>query len=194
MSKLPYVNRFVVCALTLVWVTLRTPELPAQQQPPAGYWSLDRSSSSIEFVARARLGDVEGQFHEWSFTGAVPQNLAQARGQISVDVASIDTRNQRRDDHLRNPDFFEVERFPTAVFIVQSVEVDQDLVYVTGQMQIKGKTLPVELELERSETANRLELKGAMHIRRFDYGITYNSVINPIENVVLMRLHLVFVH
>ena len=194
MSKLPHANRIAVYALGLAWAGLWIPALPAQQQPSPGYWRLDQSSSSIEFVARARLGDVEGQFHDWSFTGSVPQNLAQARGQISVDVASIDTRNQRRDDHLRNPDFFEVERFPTAVFSVQNVEIDQDLVYVTGQMQIKGKTLPVEVELERSETANRLELRGAMHIRRFDYGITYNSVINPIENVVLMRLHLVFVH
>lgn len=158
----------------------------------AGNWELDESTSSIAFTVDSRLGAVNGVFHKWQMDAQVPSDLASGSGKIVVDVASIDTQNRRRDNHLRDPDFFEVEAYPTAVFTVQSVKDDDDRVRVTGTMQIKDVTRTETIVFRKTESDDRLELNGRVIIDRTDYGITYDSIFNPIEDEVILRMKLVF--
>ena len=158
----------------------------------AGSWELDKSTSSITFTVGSRLGAVDGVFHKWQMDAQVPEDLSAGSGKIIVDVASIDTQNRRRDNHLRDPDFFEVETFPTAVFTVKSVEDDDDRVRVTGTMQIKDVTRTETIVFRKTESDDRLELNGRVILDRTAYNITYDSIFNPIENEVILRMKLVF--
>lgn len=160
----------------------------------AGSWELDKSTSSITFSVDSRLGAVDGVFHKWQMDAEVPSDLNKGSGRIVVDVASIDTQNRRRDNHLRDPDFFEVETYPTAVFTITSVDADPDAdrVRVTGSMQIKDVTRTETIVFRKNETDDRLELSGRVIIDRTDYGITYDSIFNPIDDEVILRMKLVF--
>ncbi|MEQ9366622.1 MAG: YceI family protein [Leptospirales bacterium] len=158
----------------------------------AGEWKLDESTSAVTFTADSRLGAVDGVFHKWSMDATVPADLAKGAGKFVVDVASIDTQNRRRDDHLRNPDFFEVEKYPQAVFTIQSVTAEESSVKVLGTMKIKNVERTETLSFRRVESADRLELNGRIIIDRTKYGITYDSIFNPIENEVILRMKLVF--
>ncbi len=158
----------------------------------AGEWQLDRATSSVTFTADSRLGAVDGVFHKWSLDAKVPADLTKGSGKVVVDVASLDTQNRRRDDHLRNPDFFEVGTYPQAVFTIQSVSADEGRVNVTGSMKIKNVERTETLSFRRVESDDRLELNGRILIDRTKYGITYDSIFNPIDNEVILRMKLVF--
>ena len=158
----------------------------------AGEWQLDTARSSVGFLAESRLGDVPGVFHKWQIDAKVPADLSKGSGRFVVNVASIDTQNKRRDDHLRNPDFFEVEKYPEAVFTIGSVSTEGDTVLVNGKMRIKDVERSETIRFRKTESEDRLELKGRLVVDRTQYGITYDSIFNPIENEVLLQLNLVF--
>ncbi|MCB1308874.1 MAG: YceI family protein [Leptospiraceae bacterium] len=154
-------------------------------------WAVDKSASSIGFTADSLFGDVPGTFHEWSFNGTINSDVTSAAGTLTVQVASIDTNNSTRDDHLRNEDFFEVTRFPTATFRIQSVEPDGEYLIVSGSLTIRDVTRPVEMEFKKSVTGNQAVLNGRMLLNRTDYGIDYNSRLNPIEEEVVLEMKIV---
>lgn len=165
--------------------------VPGVQAQPS-VWKLDREQSSIQFVAGSRLGDVPGVFHKWSADIAVPADLSKATGTIVVQVESIDTKNRRRDDHLRNPDFFDVAKFPTAKFVIKSVEDSEDSVRATGQFTIHGVAKTETIRFRKEVADNVMTLKGQVVIDRFAYGITYDSIFNPIEQQIPLKLSLRF--
>jgi polyisoprenoid-binding protein YceI len=113
-----------------------------------------------------------------------PQDVATARVRMSVEAASIDTANGRRDNHLRSEDFFHVERFPAIVFESQRVEGTGASLRVVGHLTIRGVTrevtIPVEVELAR----DRVVARGEFVLNRHDYGISYSSFLNPIGDAV----------
>ncbi len=186
--KLHVSRMLAVLAAAALFVLTAAPGIQAQ----GSVWKLDRANSSIKFVAGSRLGDVPGVFDEWSADVTVPADLTKSSGKIVVQVESIDTKNRRRDDHLRNPDFFEVEKFPTATFVIQSVEDNEDSVRVSGEFTIKGTAKSETIRFRKEVEGDTLTLKGQVVIDRFAYGITYDSIFNPIEQQIPLRLSLKF--
>ena len=164
---------------TLAVLLIAAPALTA-----AGY-TIDSAGSSLTFVAPSRLGDVDGVFKKWKFEGTIDDPF-KVKGKIVVDVASIDTNNRRRDDHLRNEDFFHVEKFPQAVFAIEGIEADGDAYTVKGSLTMHGVTKPISFELVRED----LTLKGGVVINRMDFGITYQSALNPIDEQIPLRIKL----
>jgi len=94
-------------------------------EPPEGART---ASGSIEFVGRNMLMKATGTFHRWRFQRVEidRQHPEQSVVEVEIDVASIDTGIEKRDDHLRSADFFDVERFPTATVLVDGVTADGD--------------------------------------------------------------------
>lgn len=181
----------------------QTPEpAPAPQPKPAAgenssptsYWKLDRQASRVGFVASSMLtGDLDGVFHKWAFSGNIPRDLEGAQGRLTVEVASIDTNNRRRDDHLRNEDFFHVEKHPTAVFHLEKADrTASDIVVAMGNLTIKETTKRVTVPFQISESGNRMTMQGRILIKRSAYGVDYDSVMNPIEEDVVLDIKLVF--
>jgi len=84
---------------------------------PTGTWSVDPSHSNVEFsVKHLGIASVRGAFNEFEGALELGDDLAGARAYASVSVASVDTNQERRDAHLRSPDFFDAERFPKLTF------------------------------------------------------------------------------
>jgi polyisoprenoid-binding protein YceI len=115
---------------------------------PVGTWQIDPVHSSLEFQVRNMgLVTVKGFFADFEGTLEVDED-GSARAEGTVQAASVHTRSEKRDEHLRAPDFFDVEQHPEIVFRVTGVEPDGDDLKVHGDLTIKGITRPVELRAE----------------------------------------------
>lgn len=150
-------------------------------------WVLDPAHTTIGFSARHMgLSTVRGRFT--SFTGSIeldPSDVTAAKGTVEVDMASIDTGNEQRDEHLRSPDFFDVERFPKMTFEVSSVtrEGSEGDYRVVGDLTIKDITREVEFDFEyagegKDPYGNR-RVGGSLTttIKRTDWGLTWNVAL-----------------
>jgi len=152
-----------------------------------GTYTIDPSHSRIGFVARhAMVTKVRGSFNEFTGTGFFDaENPAASHLELTIEAASIDTRNADRDGHLRSNDFFDMEQFPQITFVSTAVEAVDDATYrVTGDLTIKGVTKPVTVDFEYGGTAtdpfgnDRLGFDGSVVINRKDWGVAWNA---PLE-------------
>jgi polyisoprenoid-binding protein YceI len=159
---------------------------PAGAKQNTMSWNIDSTHSTVEFSVRhLGIATVKGAFHTVSGELEVDeQDITRSRGRVVVDVASIDTREERRDAHLRGADFFDVDSHPTATFESRSIRHLHDNRYeVEGDLTIRGATRPVVLSAELSEFitdpwGNRraaVEVEG--EINRTDFGLTWNQVL-----------------
>jgi polyisoprenoid-binding protein YceI len=145
-------------------------------------WTIDTAHSSVGFVARHMgLSKVRGQFTE--FRGEVegdPSDITTAKARFEIDTASVDTGNPDRDGHLKSPDFFDVENYPTMTFVTTSIEADGDDYKVTGDLTIKDQTHPVELAYEHGgdlqDPFGNRKIGGSLSgtIKRSEWGLTWN--------------------
>jgi polyisoprenoid-binding protein YceI len=144
---------------------------------PAGTWSIDPGHSEIGFTARHLMSKVRGRFERFEgqvVTGESPSATA------TVDLNSINTHEENRDNHLRSADFFDVEKFGAMTFTSTSVTGGGNGLLVTGDLTIKGVTRPVTLDVEvlGTETdpwgGSRVGLEGTTSISRKDFGVDFN--------------------
>jgi len=112
-------------------------------------WNFDKAHSNIGFSAKHMLiANVRGQFQDYegmvSFDG---KDLENGSAEITIDVKSINTNNERRDNHLRSSDFFEVDQFPIISFKSTKItKTGENEFQMTGDLTIKGITKPVTLD------------------------------------------------
>jgi polyisoprenoid-binding protein YceI len=149
-------------------------------------WDIDSSHATLEFSVRhLGLASVKGTFHTLRGQAAVDeQDLTRSTGRVEVDVASVDTRDERRDTHLRSADFFDVENHPTATFETREIRHLHDNLYeVTGDLTLRGVTRPVTLSAEVSEFITdpwglrRFAVEVDGEINRTDFGLSWNQVL-----------------
>lgn len=152
-----------------------------------GTYRLDQAHSHVGFVARhAMVTKVRGTFDDVEGTGIFDaENPAASHVEVTIQAASIDTRNADRDAHLRSNDFFSMEQFPEITFRSTAVEQTGAADYrLTGDLTIKGTTKPVVFDLELTGTAvdpfgnRRIGLEGTATVNRKDWGVTWNA---PLE-------------
>lgn len=141
--------------------------------------SLEKSSK-LTFSAFTRVFDVEGTFGNWHVTARIdPDDLASAELNVNVDVASLATGLNARDEHLRNEDFLFVEKHPNATFTSSRVEVKSDsAIVVTGDLSIRGisKQVSVPVRITRSaDDSGSIGAAGVIRINRHDFGVSYKG-------------------
>jgi polyisoprenoid-binding protein YceI len=151
-----------------------------------GTFAIDPGHSRIGFIARhAMVSKVRGSFNEFDgsgfFDAATPAN---SHLEVTIQAASVDTRNAERDAHLRSGEFFDMESFPTIRFVSTSVVPrGADRFAVTGDLTLKGVTKPVTFDLELTGTSTdpwgntRLGLDGSAVINRKDWGVSWNAAL-----------------
>lgn len=123
-------------------VTTAAPAAPAS----AATYAIDPVHSELSFRIRHLLGRVAGTFGEWGGTVVMDTvDITRSRVDVTVRTASIDTRVQQRDDHLRTPDFFAADSFPTITFRSTGVAMEGRHIRVAGDLTIRGTTKPVVL-------------------------------------------------
>jgi polyisoprenoid-binding protein YceI len=149
-------------------------------------WAVDPSHSSIDFsVKHMMVAKVKGTFHNFEASiEADPTDLTTADIEFNIDIASIDTRNNDRDAHLRSGDFFDVEQNPTLKFKATNiVKKDEDEYEVTGDVTIRDVTRPetftvtFEGQGKNPWGAEVVGFSGKGSINRSDYGLTYNAAL-----------------
>ncbi len=143
----------------------------------AGTWSIDPSHSEIGFTARHLMSKVRGLFERFEgqiVTGEQPSATA------TIDLNSINTRDENRDAHLRSGDFFDVENSGPMTFTSTKVEEGGKGLLVTGDLTIKGVTKPVTLDVEYLGTegdpwgGTRAGFEGTTTISRKEWGVDFN--------------------
>jgi polyisoprenoid-binding protein YceI len=149
-------------------------------------WAVDSTHSSIDFtIKHMMIAKVKGTFHTFDAEiEADPTDLTSANLQFNVDLASIDTRNNDRDQHLRTADFFDVEQFPKMTFqSTEIVKVDHDDYQVTGNLSLHGVTRPETFKVTFEGAGKdpwgneKVGFSGQGSVKRSDYGLTYNAVL-----------------
>ena len=150
-----------------------------------GTYTLDASHTEIGFTTRhAMVTKVRGAFTEFEGTAVTGPNLADAKIDVTIQAASVDTGSADRDGHLRSADFFDVENYPTITF--RSTEVaaaDADTLRVTGDLTIKDVTRPVTIDFDYAGGATdpfgneRIGFEGSVVVNRKDFGLTWNAAL-----------------
>ncbi len=149
-------------------------------------WNIDLSHSGVHFTVRhLMVSKVRGAFTKWNGTLAInDEDITKSRIDISIDAASIDTDEAKRDAHLRSPDFFEVEKFPHLTFKSTKVErKNADTLAVTGDLTIRDVTRTVVLSVEEGGRVKdpwggtRAGYSASASISRKEFGLTWNALL-----------------
>jgi polyisoprenoid-binding protein YceI len=159
----------------------------------AGEWVLDPRASSITLKSRSLGGlvRVNGVFREVSGTGTIVPN-GEVSGTVTVAAASIDTRNTRRDTHLRSADFFDSGNHPDITFAADGIRPSDQGVTVTGALTVRGRTRPLAIDAAVSVQGDEeLWLDAEVVINRADFGLTWNQ-LGMVSMTSVLTIHAVF--
>jgi polyisoprenoid-binding protein YceI len=150
---------------------------------PSGTWMVDPSHSSVSFEVRhMMIATVRGQFREFEGTIVAAEHLAESRVSGKAIVASIDTGQADRDEHLRSPDFFDAEAFPEMSFRSTLIEhVEGGMFRIVGDLTIKDQTREVSLATVVHGAGadpwgnERVGLGAHVVINRTDFGLAWQQ-------------------
>jgi polyisoprenoid-binding protein YceI len=150
----------------------------------AGTWAIDPVHSEVGFTVRHMMvSKVRGKFTDFSgqfVTGADPLDSTVT---ATVQLASIDTGNADRDNHIRSADFFEVDAHPVMTFRSTGVRANGDGYALDGELTLKGVTRPVTLDIELGGFGPdpfggvRAGFTAVGEIKRSDFGVDFNAVL-----------------
>jgi polyisoprenoid-binding protein YceI len=144
----------------------------------AGTWDIDASHSTVGFSVRHMMvSKVRGYFRDFAGEIVTAEDPAQSSVTATVDLGSIDTRQEQRDAHIRSADFFDVDNHPQMTFRSTAVRTDGADWVVEGELTIKGRTRPVTLALELNGFGpdayggTRAGFSAKTDINRNDFGV-----------------------
>jgi polyisoprenoid-binding protein YceI len=166
--------------------------------PQAGTWKIDASHSTIGFTARhLMISKVRGSFTSYAGSIQIGPAPAESSVEVTIDAASIDTRDAQRDAHLRSGDFLDTEHFPTLHFRSTGVvQTGPSTGTVTGDLTIRGVTQPVELGIELLGVVTdpwggeRIGIVATGEIDREAFGLTWNMALEAGGVVVGRKVQL----
>lgn len=166
-----------------------------------GDYTIDAAHSRIGFVARhAMVAKVRGQFTDLTGTAHLDaSDPSKSTAQVTIQVQSIDTNNEQRDQHLRTNDFFDAPTYPEITFASTKVEATGNETYrMSGDLTIKGVTKPIVIDWEATGTAIdpynnvRAGFEGKAIINRTDFGVNWNAALETGGVLVSEKITLEF--
>lgn len=176
---------FKTAVLTLAAAAMFAPSAHAQKL------TVDAEHSYVGFnVTHALLTQVKGKFREFNVDVTLDQaDITKSTLKVSIPVKSIYTGVTKRDDHLRSADFFDVEKFPEIKFVSKKITKTGSTLQVAGDLTIKGVTKQVVLPLKlagpqrTSDGGVKIGVSGRLVIKRSDFGMTWNTLIEGVNAV-----------
>ncbi len=161
----------------------------------AGTWAIDPVHTDVGFVVRHMVvAKVRGRFTKFEGQIVTGENPADSSVTATIDLTSIDTGNQQRDDHIRSADFFEVETYPTMTYRSTGVRQDGNDLILDGQLTLKGvtKNVPLRLELNGfgpdAYGGTRAGFTATADINRRDFGVNFNAALETGGAVVADKI------
>ncbi len=155
----------------------------------AGTWTIDPTHTEVAFTVRHLMSKVRGTFKEFEGSIEVADDLLASSAQATVQLASVETGTQQRDDHLRSSDFFDASTQPTMTYRSASLRPDGEGFVAVGELTVKGVNRPVELAVELLGVGTdaygneRIGLEATGQISRKEFGIDFNI---PLEGGKLL--------
>ena len=152
---------------------------------PTGTWAVDPAHSKAGFsVKHMGVSTVRGEFRDFEGSLEIGEDPSSASARGSVRAASVDTNEPKRDEHLRSPDFFDVEQFPELRFESKSIEqLDEDTFRITGDLTLHGVTQELEVEAAivgagtGPDGSERIGLEITGQLSRGDHGMKFNQAL-----------------
>ena len=148
-----------------------------------GTYTIDPTHSNVEFAVRhMMITTVKGRFGDVKGTVELPEQ-GEPRLDITIGTASVDTRSEQRDTHLRSGDFFDVETYPEMRFVSTKAERAADGWKVTGDLTIKGTTKPVVLTVAEEGAGvdpwgnQKVAYSATTKFNRTDFGLNWNAAL-----------------
>jgi polyisoprenoid-binding protein YceI len=158
-------------------------------------WTIDPVHSNVEFVARHMVvSKVRGRFRTFSGTIVTAENPLKSSVTAEIDLNSIDTGQEQRDNHLRSADFFEAETYPTMTYRATALSPDGDDFILHGKLPLKGVTKDVPLKLELNGFGpdayggTRAGFTATGEINRKDFGVNFGALMETGGAVVGDRI------
>jgi polyisoprenoid-binding protein YceI len=153
---------------------------------PTGTWIIDGTHSTVGFTVRhLMISKVRGAFGAFTGTAVVADDFADTRIEGSVDVSTVSTNEENRDNHLRSADFFDVEKYPEMKFTTTYIETtkDEDEFLLHGELTIRDVTKPATFKAEFGGVTvdgygqTKAALEANTTINRTEFGLTWNSTL-----------------
>jgi polyisoprenoid-binding protein YceI len=149
-------------------------------------WTIDPDHTDVGFLVRhMMIARVKGSFP--GVSGRIEmdhEDITRSSVDVTIDAASVTTRNEQRDAHLRSADFFDVENFPKLTFRSSAIEQAADgRLRITGDLTIRGTTRQVVLDAEQKGSGVdpwgqiRIAFTASTNVDRHDYGLTWNQAL-----------------
>ena len=157
-----------------------------------GEWVLDPTTSSVRLKSKVfGLLPVNGVFRAVSGSGTVSPD-GKAVGILLVAAASVDTRNRRRDTHLRSADFFDSDNHPDIIFTADDIRPSERGVAVTGALTVRDRTRPLSFDAAASVAGDgEVWLDAEVRVNRTDFGLTWNQ-LGMVAETSTLTIHAVF--
>ncbi|MGL4173069.1 MAG: YceI family protein [Actinomycetota bacterium] len=149
----------------------------------AGTWTVDPAHSEVGFTVRhLMVSKVKGRFADVSGTIVVANDILSSTVEATAQIASVDTRDANRDGHLKSPDFFDADTWPTMTFRSTGIQPHGDVFTLNGDLTIRDRTHPVSFSLEFNGAAANPMAEGQPvagfsatgEISRKDFGLEWN--------------------
>lgn len=149
-------------------------------------YTVDKDHSRLGFKVRHLVGKVDGEFKDFEGTFSFNEKkTADSKVKVTAKAASIDTNNEKRDAHLRGPDFFDTEKFQSLSFESKKVTAEgKGKFKLEGDLSIHGVTKPATFEVEYSGSAKdpwgniRTGFSAQTKINRKDFGLVWNKALD----------------
>ena len=165
--------------------------------PGSGVWEIDPGHAEVAFIGRhLMLAKVRGRFTGVSGAITVAEEPTESQLDVTIDMASVDSGDRTRDDHLRSADLFDVENHPTARFRSTAIAHSGTTGTITGALTIKDVTRSITLEVEylghiRDPWGfDRVAFSAHTTINREDWGLTWNMLLESGGLVVSKEIRL----
>lgn len=151
-----------------------------------GNWTVDKNHSQILFtVSHMVFSEVTGTFRDFDVIfESTKDDFTDAKIVATIKANSIDTQNERRDNHLKSDDFLNAEKYPEIAFKSTTVEkLSEDTYRITGQLTIRNVTKPVVLDVKFRGMIDdpwgnkKIAFKATTTIDRFDFGVAWNKTL-----------------
>jgi len=171
-------------------MTTATVKLPGYV---TGTWSIDPVHSEVSFVVRHMMvSKVRGRFDKFEGTLTTTPDPLQSTVTAAVDLSSVNTGNETRDNHIRSEDFFHVEKHPTMAFRSTGVRADGENYLLDGDLTLRNVTRPVTFRVELNGFGpdpyggTRAGFSATTEINRNDWNVSYNGPIPGATNGMVL--------
>jgi polyisoprenoid-binding protein YceI len=150
----------------------------------AGTWTLDPTHSDVTFSVRhLAISKVRGSFEKFDVTVVTAENPLDSTVTASIDMSSINTNQADRDGHLKTSDFFAIDEYPTMDFVSTGLRLEGDVLYIDGDLTLRGVTKPVTLKGEFGGIMTdgygqvKAGASASTKIDRTEFGVNWNAAL-----------------